>query len=204
MMIRVRLLGQYVAENISKASNDRTKLLLSSIFAITFLLPLCLVGSCHKSGGIFAELVDQSAYAAAYGASVPDMSAQSQQRYARKLRSKVKKNSQYLAKMHKYDVLVTFDEPELVRLDGSVSSWQYKSEVCVMDVFFAQNDDKTDEQANNVIYYEIRPRHTASLLEDNTDKVKHLAQGAEQECLGSLLQVHNVPDRSAHITSRQG
>jgi len=43
--------------------------------------------------------------------------------------------------------------PELVRIDGPVRIWQYRSSGCVLDIFFT---DKSQQPA----HYEIRARKT--------------------------------------------
>lgn len=68
-----------------------------------------------------------------------------------------------------YSLRQALKEPELVRADGPVSVWQYRSRKCVLDLYFIEG------QADRIAHLEIRPR------DPDKDKV-----GDEKTCLQSI------------------
>lgn len=70
-------------------------------------------------------------------------------------------------------VMAILSEPELVRHDGFSSVWQYRTDSCILDVYFS---GKKDEMNTPVSYYEIRAREKG--VEDKkvqNDCIRHIA-----------------------------
>ncbi len=80
-----------------------------------------------------------------------------------------------LLKVSARDVRALLSEPELVRQDQPTTIWQYRSEACVLDVYFQSM--REDESAAPVAHYEIRAR--------GKDVSGDTAQGS---CIRSLVE----------------
>jgi hypothetical protein len=73
------------------------------------------------------------------------------------------------------DVQSVLREPELVRQDRPTVIWQYRSDSCVLDIYFATEDE--DPLFAPVVHYEIRSREAEKMTEDQ-----------EKSCLRSLIR----------------
>lgn len=103
----------------------------------------------------------------------------------RKIRSTLRDDADSILDLKGHDIVQIFDIPELVRLDLPTTIWQYRSQECVMDVYFTVASE-ADVQRANVAHYEIRSR---DLREDQLDLshcVKHLMK---RNVSASLLDV---------------
>ena len=56
--------------------------------------------------------------------------------HKRQVRNLLKHNDQTMVNLQKGEVYLLFSRPELTRKDGNFSSWHYRNEYCVVDVFF--------------------------------------------------------------------
>lgn len=68
----------------------------------------------------------------------------------------IRKNPDYLLKIKGQQVLALFFEPELVREELPTVIWQYRTEECVLDVYFSTA--KNDPMFSPVVHYELRAR----------------------------------------------
>ena len=50
------------------------------------------------------------------------------------------------------------ETPELIRVDGPVSVWQYRTSACVFDLYMSTNTADAGQSAGNVLYSEVRSR----------------------------------------------
>ncbi|MBX2834255.1 MAG: hypothetical protein KTR28_04695 [Micavibrio sp.] len=76
------------------------------------------------------------------------------------------------------DIYEVLDQPEMVRRDLPTVVWQYRSNECVLDIYFTASGDNV--LAEPVVHYEIRPRNkTVS------------AQKIERSCVASLIKPRN-------------
>ncbi len=74
----------------------------------------------------------------------------------RALRASVSESPENVLDIYGRDVLSLFAEPELVRRDAPTTVWQYRSESCVLDLYFTTQ--KKDALAAPVVHYEVRLR----------------------------------------------
>ncbi len=86
-----------------------------------------------------------------------------------------------LFKLRAAAVRTALGEPELIRADMPTIVWQYRSNSCVLDVYYKADDD--DVNYAPVVYYEVRSRQTGA----------ETVQPAEQDCLNSILPSVNTP-----------
>jgi hypothetical protein len=86
-----------------------------------------------------------------------------------------------LFKLRAAAVRTAFGEPELVRADMPTIVWQYRSNNCVLDVYFKA--DEGDVHYAPVVFYEVRSRQTGA----------DVNQPAEQSCFDSILPSVNTP-----------
>ena len=135
-------------------------LVLSAMFLV---LPFLLVGSCNSLSvaalGVVAEgrfLRDNPLLA--------HMSAREEGRYARTLADLVESDPSIFLKLLGSDVNILLDKADLVRADGPITVWQYRSDSCVLDVYLAAGD-KNDTA--RVVDYEARTRLKAKLGRNN-------------------------------------
>lgn len=86
-----------------------------------------------------------------------------------------------LNKMHGATILAAFNSPSLVRSDLPTVVWQYRTNSCVLDIYF--KSDKDDVVLAPVVHYEIRGR--------SIDANATLPD--EQKCIKSLMPSLGAP-----------
>lgn len=96
----------------------------------------------------------------------------------RGLRYRIVEDSDVILGLKGQEVFQLFQEPELVRRDLPTVVWQYRTNVCVLDVYFTAARD--DVLKSNVAHYELRSR-----LEH---RQKDAAAVDVEDCLGDLAQ----------------
>jgi len=74
----------------------------------------------------------------------------------RALRRAALQSSDALMAMSGQEVRAILSQPELVRKDLPTVIWQYRNEVCVLDVYFAASSARVSAQP--VAHYEVRAR----------------------------------------------
>lgn len=77
--------------------------------------------------------------------------------YASVLSSLVLENPEKITQLIGQDFLVMFSEPDLQRTEGAVSIWQYRTNSCILDIYFAADSG----EAGPAAHYEVRQRKTA-------------------------------------------
>lgn len=79
------------------------------------------------------------------------------------------------------DVLVAFSTPDLKRMEGDARIWQYRTQECVLDVYFVGSNRQADSK---VVYYELRNRDKAVL------RPEHQSSGVanKDSCLQGLIR----------------
>ena len=96
----------------------------------------------------------------------------------RALRSKILDNPNALVDLKGEDIRHILQAPELVRSEFPTVIWQYRTEACVLDLYFTAKDHTIS--AAPVVHYEMRPRQV---------------RGAEalnaEVCLGDIVQPVN-------------
>ncbi|MAF98176.1 MAG: hypothetical protein CMH26_06040 [Micavibrio sp.] len=73
------------------------------------------------------------------------------------------------------DVYELLDQPELVRRDLPTVIWQYRTEACVLDLYFTT--DSENVEAEPIVHYEVRARQSG-----------HVAEKVKGGCIASLLK----------------
>lgn len=107
---------------------------------------------------------------------------QSEERYI--IRA-VSGNPDNLIKLDGHGVRVVLDEPEMVRADLPSVLWQYRTERCVLDVYFKSKSRNADNAP--VVYYETRARN-------ENDKI------SREECLADFMP-HSYGPRMVSVST---
>lgn len=126
----------------------------------------------QQAGGFKFPRAQATAAALNSGISGEQLFSQLQKRYMQKALTARADN---LGKMHGATVLAALSEPSLIRSDLPTVIWQYRSSLCVLDVYF--KSEKEDVVLAPVIHYEIRSR-AADENEEQPD---------EKRCIKSLI-----------------
>lgn len=82
-----------------------------------------------------------------------------------------------LLEMNAQHIRSLFDEPGLVRHESPITIWQYRSEACVLDLYFK---GKAKDTFKPIVHYEIRARAKGARDED-----------VRESCAGDLLKSKN-------------
>lgn len=69
------------------------------------------------------------------------------QQYGRAVRSRLERDPAAFLDLGEADLIAALSHPSLKRTDGAAQMWQYRSGVCVLDVFM---------QDGNIVHYEMR------------------------------------------------
>ena len=87
------------------------------------------------------------------------------------------------------EIRTVMKEPELVRQDGATTVWQYRSDHCVLDIFFTP---KRDQQAlfSPAQHFEIRAREV-----DGSDEAVH------ETCLSELIDKDRHHVRMVNVSA---
>ena len=96
------------------------------------------------------------------------------------LRRSISYHPENLLKMNGRDVRGVLSEPGLVRKDSPTIVWQYRSESCVLDLYFSTMEKDAD--LSPVIHYEMRAR------EKGVDD-----EAISAVCVREIVQAHNGP-----------
>lgn len=131
-----------------------------SLVLMGIALPLCLSGSCETPS---LKLSGHAAYAATRAErdllqNVDALPEEEQSQYAGLLKELVVEKPDNFLQLIGQDIYLILDKPELERRDGDVVSWQYRTETCVLDLYFQA---VSDIQHMPVMHYEIRDRRKA-------------------------------------------
>jgi len=112
----------------------------------------------------------------------------------RQLRSRLSDDVETILDLKGHDIAQIFDKPELVRRDLPTTIWQYRSERCVLDVYFTVGR-AGNVGRENVVHYELRARDTRSSKKLNVSAcIKGLASG---KTTMSMIDVNAIYKASA-------
>lgn len=78
-------------------------------------------------------------------------------RYARAVQSGVAREPDLLTSLKGEDIRLILAAPEMERVDGPTTVWQYRTASCVLDVYFTVPDTNAVDDAS-VTHYEVRGR----------------------------------------------
>lgn len=206
-MKSISYLHRLVRRKLRQFNRSHSPAWVSSMFALSLLLPLCLVGSCKEGASIALPDIGK-AYAMSYnagsaltpavytqnkandGAQSVHISKSMIKAHKRQMRSLLKGSTDAINHLQKGEVYLLFSRPELARYDGSVSSWQYRSEHCVVDIFFAKDEAS---KIDRVVHYEIRQRQVARFVSEKGEGASNYSASEQSKCLATLLD-HNKID----------
>ena len=133
--------------DIIRRQSGQSRLAILSATVLVAVLPFFLASAYSPfPGGLSNKAM------AAYDASdrtqiLRGMGNFERTRYGRTVRDLLAKNSDAFLEMVGGDLELALSMPSLKRTDGPMQIWQYRSGVCVLDVFL---------QENNVVHYEMR------------------------------------------------
>ncbi len=99
--------------------------------------------------------------------------------YARVLKAKIVKDTDELLELSGRDIEQVLSAPELVRADLPTVVWQYRTDACVLDVYFTASSQ--DVSKAPVAYYEVRSRDKKGELQVNA-----------KDCLSNMVQGGNL------------
>ncbi|MFK7839085.1 MAG: hypothetical protein AB8B83_02040 [Bdellovibrionales bacterium] len=107
----------------------------------------------------------------------------------RHLSAQLRQNNDQILSLSGHDVFQIFDRPELVRKDLPTTVWQYRNELCVMDVYFTV-DRAEDVARTNVAHYELRARNSR---EREGVKLNECMQGlVANDTMISLIDINSI------------
>jgi len=212
-MKSISYLHRLVRRKLRQFSRSHSPAWVSSMFALSLVLPLCLVGSCKEGTSIALPDIGK-AYAMSYNAGsalTPSTNAQSKaddgtqsveisktmiKAHKRQMRSLLKGSTDAINHLQKGEVYLLFSRPELARYDGSVSSWQYRNEHCVVDIFFAKDEAS---KIDRVVHYEIRQRQTARFVNAKGNAAAGYSDSEQSKCLAALLDQNKTASDISQI-----
>ena len=140
---------------------NRHALLLLLMTSFVFL------GSCNEKSASFDLSQKPDDYEA--------MSALEKMRYGRAIQSELHKDMKAMTKLNAQDLDVVLPEPDLTRQDGREFMAQYRTEDCVMDVFW--------KKGKNIHHYEVRQRR--SVLNGAQEVIDPVAWQCVQQIMGN-------------------
>lgn len=150
----------------------KTRLRIASFLAGFFLV--IGIGAVNLSLG--QPMWQGFAIAAPYNVQKIFLDEQSQKSF---LMSKIRYNPSYLTKVMGKDVQDLLSAPSLVRQDRPTIVWQYRSENCVLDVYFATMNE--DPLFAPVVHYEMRGRNVRAKAPNEKACIREIAVQAENK-----------------------
>lgn len=162
---------------IAKKGTNRTKKSGSAFMAVckniflTVMLStsLLLVGSCNETMNFLSVLKKPVQLQA--------LSKEDLIRYAYAMQSALTQKPENLWHMRATDVKLAMAEPELNRRDGKSRIWQYRTEGCVLDIYWMQQGDNP-----KISHYEFRSRR--AVFDENVS----IQNEPAWQCIQTLIQ----------------
>lgn len=136
----------------------RATILLATV--ILALFPFWLANGHGSLSHSLSNKALGAADAAVRARLLQDMSGGERSRYGRMVRDRLFEDPDSFLKMGGEDIAMVFSRPSLKRIEGDTQIWQYRSGVCVLDLFI---------DGGNVVYYEMR-RPGKAVLRGPADK----------------------------------
>lgn len=93
------------------------------------------------------------------------------------LRRKISYTPEALLQLNTQHIRGLFNEPGLVREEAPITIWQYRTDVCVLDLYFKGSSKNSFKP---VAHYEIRAREKGAKDED-----------VQEDCVGEVLRSRN-------------
>lgn len=147
---------------------------------MVFMACVCLfvMGVILVKASVFSGTIDAKAYASAgLGAGEIADAADVPKSYRRQLMRSLYKDSENLYQLSHYEAQSVFGTSEFIRRDDPTVIWQYRTDACVLDIYFrAQNPGALGK----IVHYEMRSRRDGDALDDG-------------DCMASLLKKNSGP-----------
>lgn len=102
-------------------------------------------------------------------------------RYREDMRALLVKEPEKIKMLLGQDFLLIMNTPDMERRDAMMTMWQYRSDVCVLDVYFKPAED---QDYAPVMHYEIRQRQKAYFMEQEDGDA---GKADLQSCMASIL-----------------
>lgn len=115
-----------------------------------------------------------------------EMDAAAKRGYADDLKKLLIKDPERISMLLGQDLQLVMGHPALERKDAMMSMWQFRSDDCVLDVYFKPTSD--DWQYAPMMHYEMRKRQKARFRYDATVKAEASPLGDAQACAKSLVE----------------
>ena len=144
--------------------------------SVGLLALLCIWGAFAAT-----RMIVHSEAVASTGAMSPKTSlfaALEKRRYVSDLYDLVGTDPEQLKQLQVSDLEQMFDQPELKRREGNLTVWQYRSDACVLDIYF-RGDDETP------LDYVLRSRHVAYFV-GGEDSFEDLS---EVDCIDTIISM---------------
>ncbi len=139
--------------------------------SLALLSCLFFMGSCSDNS-VFTNWLSKPA-------EISTLSKTDLDRYARGVQLGVAKNPDQLASLRQQDVELIFSKPHFVRNDGVTQVWQYRTESCVVDIYWQGSNVQ-----NKAKFVEFRDRQLNGEMEAN--------KSAPWHCVQSLVQNRDI------------
>ena len=144
--------------------------------SVGLLALLCIWGAFTAT-----RMVVHSEAVASTGAMSPKKSlfaALEKRRYVSDLYDLVGTDPEQLKQLQVSDLEQMFDQPELKRREGNLTVWQYRSDACVLDIYFRGDDDTP-------LDYVLRPRNVAYFVGGEDSSVDL----SEVDCIDTIISM---------------
>ena len=128
-----------------QSGQARVAILLATMFVA--LMPFFLASTYSPLHGGLSNKALAAHDASDRAVLMQDMSRAERARYGRTVRELLVRDPDAFLNLVEGDLAMALSVPSLKRTDGSVQIWQYRSGVCVLDVFL---------QDDSVVHYEMR------------------------------------------------
>ena len=163
---------QYISFDNARCPSPRVRL-----WAMAALAVLALYAGIFYAMKTFAS---NKAFAFSRPALV-EMDEAAMHRYREDMRTLLVKEPEQIKMLLGQDFQLIMDQPDLERRDAMVTMWQYRSDDCVLDVYFKPAEE---QDYAPVTHYEIRARRKAYFMEQDENAVAETDLGA---CMASIL-----------------
>lgn len=149
----------------------RATILLATVLIALF--PFWLANTHH---GSISNKALGAADATVRARLLQDMDSADRNRYVRIFRDRLLQDPETFLTMGESDLAMVFSRPSLKRIEGNTQIWQYRSGVCVLDLFIDNG---------HVVYYEMRRPGKAVLR--GTDNPGAAAD--QPACLKTIIRI---------------
>ncbi len=163
--------------------NNVLKRVLASALAVVLtgrrgLLAVFLCASLLSLGSC-----DEEATLLGFQEHPTDLSVLSQNeldKHARVVKDSITEDPALIASLRQQDIELALAKPDLVRVDGQTQVWQYRTQSCVLDIYW-RGKDVTSKSAS---HYEFRARQNGDM--QNQD------EAAPWHCVQSIIQKRDI------------